>query len=440
MPRQREETASTMASSASTYSAEDCRSSERLGDLRNQHMVLGALLWALLAPFVFLRSLTPVGWVYIGLTGVCGLVAFRVQHTALPTLVLMLMLTLMGAALLASGGAMRSLQISRRLPSRLWAGQQEQVDLVITNRSRFIPAGGVLVHDRLRGAPGRPGGEVFALAVPPRDQTRLSYPLRVRRRGVFRYDTVRLASSFPLGLVHNRAAARLGGEVVVFPRLGHVAPSLLAEAEHFFTQVLRMQPAVVDDTFRGLREFRAGDNPKWIHWRSSARRNELMVREWERPASRRLVILLDTCIPARRRRALRLETAISFVATLALEALPRGYETSFAAFGPGLQHMTVTAPGPGVDSLMDMLARLHPTRTGSVDGLAAAVPPEFLRDAFVLVVTTDMDAEAGDVAVPPGSRRRVIRVADRDFRQLFGWRKPGAAASPAAEANARVPA
>jgi hypothetical protein len=89
---------------------------------------------------------------------------------------------------------------------------------------------------------------------------------------------------------------------------------------------------------------------------------------------------------------------------------------------------------------MDMLARLHPTRTGSVDGLAAAVPPEFLRDAFVLVVTTDMDAEAGDVAVPPGSRRRVIRVADRDFRQLFGWRKPGAAASPAAEANARVPA
>jgi uncharacterized protein (DUF58 family) len=46
--------------------------------------------------------------------------------------------------------------------------------------------------------------------------------------------------------------------------------------------------------FHGLREWRTGDSPRWIHWRTSARRGTLMVREFEDPQGDDLLVLFDT--------------------------------------------------------------------------------------------------------------------------------------------------
>src|SRR5439155_887264 len=58
----------------------------------------------------------------------------------------------------------------------------------------------------------------------------------------------------------------------------------------------RRHPAAQSD-FHGLRAFRSGDSPHWIHWRTTARLGELMVREFEETPNDSLVLILDAWLP-----------------------------------------------------------------------------------------------------------------------------------------------
>jgi uncharacterized protein (DUF58 family) len=49
--------------------------------------------------------------------------------------------------------------------------------------------------------------------------------------------------------------------------------------------------------FYGVREFRAGDSPRWIHWRTTARMGEPMVREFEEPPHDNLVLIVEPWLP-----------------------------------------------------------------------------------------------------------------------------------------------
>ena len=54
------------------------------------------------------------------------------------------------------------------------------------------------------------------------------------------------------------------------------------------------RPSMIhQDDLHGLRPFRPGDSPRWIHWRTSARRNEKMVREFERASGQNLIVVVD---------------------------------------------------------------------------------------------------------------------------------------------------
>src|SRR5262249_46220176 len=68
--------------------------------------------------------------------------------------------------------------------------------------------------------------------------------------------------------------------------------------------------------FHALRAFRSGDSPRWIHWRTSARRGELMVREFEAPPTDDLIIVLDPYAPGGPPQDADLEAAVSLVATI----------------------------------------------------------------------------------------------------------------------------
>jgi uncharacterized protein (DUF58 family) len=77
-------------------------------------------------------------------------------------------------------------------------------------------------------------------------------------------------------------------------------------------------PAAQSD-FHGLRAFRSGDSPHWIHWRTSARRGELMVREFEDTPIDNLVLIIDPFCPPPLADCPVLEEAISLAATICWE-------------------------------------------------------------------------------------------------------------------------
>src|SRR5262249_27175192 len=142
-------------------------------------------------------------------------------------------------------------------------------------------------------------------------------------RGRILFDQIALSTRFPFGLLTKFVTASIPQTTVVYPTLGTVRERRW--------QVRRWADASIDgrplaqrgdDEFDGLREYRAGDNPRRIHWRRSARTGFLVVREMSQLGTNQVWCIIDTRIPpVDVDAAERLEDAISCAATVACDAI-----------------------------------------------------------------------------------------------------------------------
>jgi uncharacterized protein (DUF58 family) len=154
-------------------------------------------------------------------------------------------------------------------------------------------------------------------------------PCIVRRvfslRGAFPAPPVRVVSGFPLGLIECDKAEGDRGELIVLPALGEIDPAglrrwvlLQSGGDGRARRVLRRVTTDQADV-RGVRPYRPGDPIRSIHWRTSARHGELLVREYDAPPAPELVVVVEPWLPASPTAVQRgnLEAALSLTATLA---------------------------------------------------------------------------------------------------------------------------
>ncbi|MGC4755675.1 DUF58 domain-containing protein [Micromonospora trifolii] len=208
-------------------------------------------------------------------------------------------LTLLGAAAGAAVGyaalvaAWRPrLTVTRRAdPDRVARGEPASMTLTVRNTGRLRSAN-LLAEDRC----GQRTVPVPVLRLRPGRDTEVRYDVPTDRRGVVPVGPLRVTRRDPLGLV---ALARPYGAAVpvwVHPRI------------HPLTAVPRGSGRSLDGrldgvphgsiTFDSLREYVVGDELRRVHWRTSARVGELMVRENVDTSLPRLVVLLDNRVAA----------------------------------------------------------------------------------------------------------------------------------------------
>ena len=120
-------------------------------------------------------------------------------------------------------------------------------------------------------------------------------PHTAARRGVFRSVRIQLRSSAPLGVFVRTRTVRvaLPAPIVVAPRPS-LAPAILAPVpdERLSTASPRLTRGG-GDTVRAVRPYAAGDPARLVHWPTSARRGEIVVREYEPPPALGVAIVVD---------------------------------------------------------------------------------------------------------------------------------------------------
>ena len=173
------------------------------------------------------------------------------------------------------------------------------------------------------GDDSRPGWFVETIAGGTQEilETEITYP----RRGYADAQVLTLESGHPLGLVRVRAIADSRASLIVFPRLGIVHK---AQLRRFLsrrgptqgqTRGLPCHAPSAQAEFHGLRSYRPGDSLRHLHWRTTARRGELMVREYEDWPNDDLTVVLEARrIPSDGEDAL-LEETVSLAATICWE-------------------------------------------------------------------------------------------------------------------------
>jgi uncharacterized protein (DUF58 family) len=282
-------------------------------------------------------------------------------------------------------------------------------------------------------------------------KSQLRAEMVIERRGAYGWAAPAAWSGFPLGLIEQRLSVGNDEAFVVFPRLGQLHRSRLRRLFRSGSPSLgrarthpRRHPAAQSD-FHGLRAFRSGDSPHWIHWRTSARLGELMVREFEEMPNDNLVLILDPWLPESEDRSQEaevrrlesevrsqsathgtphqvLEDAISLAATICWEwCRPCGdqFVLAVAEKNPIVLH-GVTGHDLGVQMLTS-LAQVSGTLAPDFEQLAASLRPILPPGPILLLSarsTESIKAILEQELHRPITGINISDVAELDFFEL----------------------
>ncbi len=298
------------------------------------------------------------------------------------------------------------LACARRLgPSRLPVGREARADVRLENVSR-LPSGVLLVEDR---APYTLGGRArFVLdRIEPLGSRELSYRLRSDTRGRFRIGplTVRLAD--PFGLVELARSFSLTDTLTVTPLTVDLPPGPVPGAWDGDGLSPARTAALAGEDDVAPREYRRGDDPRRVHWRSTARYGELMVRREERRRRSRATLFLDT------RRAghhgegpgSTFEQAVSVTASVGVHLAREGLALRLVTdAGSGAELPSAAGPSAGGE-LLDVLAVIGQSKDDTLVPGLAAVRGQGAHDGGGLIIAGFGRLTAQEAASVAAARR-----------------------------------
>jgi uncharacterized protein (DUF58 family) len=321
------------------------------------------------------------------------------------------------------------------LLSGVWLGTRPsrlQVDRTISPPR--IPAGGVCQVQLRVSSPSRRRSAVTALddLVDGRRRIRLllgpvsagepvltRHRLPAGRRGLLRVGPITLVTNDPFGIWERRQDTGSQVEVVVLPAIVPLVPlpeSRGEEPEAGRRDVRALQATT--DEVSTLREFRPGDDVRRVHWPTTARVGEPVVRQFDEPSQRRVTVLLDTA--AVRTGADPFERAVSVAASILVTSTSAGQAVRLVT-PDGVDTGFIDATS-GIEPTMDLLATIQTAGPARLDGARAAIAARPGGGTLVSVwgrLAPDVDAEAALIEARFGAAVRV--VCDPDQRVGGTW-------------------
>lgn len=271
------------------------------------------------------------------------------------------------AALLAAR-TRRMVRVTRELsPARLSVGGPVEVDLHIRGSALV---GALRLADTVPDAAGPVAGAWPRFTVhrlSGRDGAHLSYPLRPLVRGVHAIGPLHAAMTDPLALAEFERTIAGPDRLTVLPRVFalHGLPAAVGAGEGTSGAALAHQGQGSSDVL--VRPYRHGDEMRRVHWRSTARHDELMVRLEERPWRAGTTVLLDRRDAAHRGRGAdsSLEFAVSMAASICAHLIGRGEPVRLVTE----DGTPLPEPGAsGIDPVLDALAALRPSARADLTG------------------------------------------------------------------------
>lgn len=226
--------------------------------------------------------------------------------------------------------------------------------------------------------------------LPPRGRVEIAVTLEPLRRGRLSLPGVTLARPDPLGLAKSSGRLASPQSVLILPKRYPVPRLALPGARRYQPGGVALSSAVGDSQeFMGLRDYRAGDPPRRIHWRSWAKTGKPVVKEYEDEYFTRHALALDTSVGPGHEAAF--EEAVSVAASFACSVLTQ--ESLLDLLFVGAQSYCFTAGRGlgGVDHLLSALAGAQARPDRPFSDLHASVAGRSASLSGVLCVLVGFD-------------------------------------------------
>ena len=286
---------------------------------------------------------------------------------------------------------------AREVPSPVQ--RQAPFDVTVTVSNTLAEPVTAEIRDCLPPA-AEPTHWIAAFTLSPGEKRTLSYRVTIPRRGAHTFGPFWIRIRGPLGVVERRLE-REGTDVVkVLPdpagSRDALSPDALAERQ-LLDQWTETPLRGNGLEFESIDEFRRGDDPRRIDWRSSARQRRLMVRRYQLELHRDVVVLVDSgrLMAASAGDASKLDCAVDASLMLARVALEKGDRFGFGVFDDRVRRYVPPQAGAGayhtiVDHAYDIQSAYRETDFGMMFAELKRRQP---KRALVVVISDLVDVE-----------------------------------------------
>lgn len=295
------------------------------------------------------------GWAFSGAGLALGVLWYALGDIELLLTALFLLISQVIAILLVRTRHTR-VEVNRRLGSAtVHDGETTTVTLLLENQSRRA-VGNISIEDDVNQL----GVATFEVArLRKGESTTATYRVTCRPRGVYRVGPTMVSAADPLGLAETRLPTGPVDRIVVYPALEELSGFPIVRG-----QDPAMQASHPEHSRRGgedfytLREYQRGDDLRRVHWLSSAKTDELMIRQLETPWQSRALVLLDVRDASYESHD-AFEKAVSGAATIVTHLVSSGFDADLWAgdadpidasrYGSAMERLALVQPDPAID-------------------------------------------------------------------------------------------
>ena len=291
---------------------------------------------------------------------------------------------------------LKKVEVARQAPKTVFAGEPFSVQVSLSNGRKRGGSFAVQVRDELkRRGSSDPvvGAETYFSFVPAGETRTATYRGALRRRGIYDLQPLKVSSRFPLGLLRTMLRFDRPARLIVFPAIGRMSGSWrrLLTADDQASPAQRQARAALDGEFYGLRDWRPGDGRNRVHWRTSARRQTLTVRQYERRRHMGFALVVDLWRPEKpsAEDLQRVEQVVGFAATLLSEACRGGDQPLTAEIIAATPKKLRATSSPGaVHEALRLLAGVEATAEDRLAPTLVDLFGELRPQTAVIVVST----------------------------------------------------
>jgi uncharacterized protein (DUF58 family) len=295
--------------------------------------------------------------------------------------------------------------------------------------------------------PGRSGSKLMTLIGARQRRSYVAYT-RLTHRGQFHLGPTQVSSGDPFGLFRN--VMTLPGErsLLVLPHMADLERVMTPPGVLPGGRALRRRTLEVTPYAAGVREYASGDALNRIHWPTTARKDRLMVKEFDQDPMADLWIFLDAndgvqlSVPDESAQAEEIterhwlwrqqqrvefpnhtfEYAVSAAASIAGYFMRVGRAVGMASAGQVFTAITAERSERQLGKILETLAYLQPEGELPMIGLIQAQSPHLPRGSTVIVITPSLDKNI-EVGVEEMIRRDLQPMVVLLDRASFGGRR-----------------
>lgn len=361
--------------------------------------------------------LTPAGRVMMGAMLAAGMTCWVTLTVPIYHIFCALAATYLVGGVFALLGRPR-LRVSARMPDRAVAGQEVEGVFELTNKARRAAYDVSVGLFEMPGAVRQVGLAATVGRLAAGESASLPVRIRPLRRGLYWLGDALAFTTFPFNLSRNWPIRHAVGPLLVLPRYHRIEGVDMPVGSRYQPGGIALTSNIGESPeYVGSREYRPGDSPRRIDFRSWARLARPVVREYQEEYYCRVALVLDTFVPGIRRQPAggfkALEAAVSLTASAA-EALSRGeHIIDLFAAGPQLYVFRAGRHTAHFENVLEILASVEPSRANPFDKVTPALANELANISAVVFVLLDWDAARRELvrtAVEVGCNTKVVVV------------------------------